>query len=47
MLKRDLQPKTQAAAETRRAALAHRLSKGEKNGRKRMASVAAVYTIDA
>jgi len=45
MIKRDLRPATQAAAETRQPRLAHRLSKGEKKGFKRMATVAAVYTI--
>lgn len=46
MIKRDLRPATQAAAETRLPRLAHRLSKGEKKGFKRMATVAAVYTIE-
>lgn len=45
MIKRDLRPITQAAAKTRKPRLAHRLSKGEKKGFKRMATVAAVYTI--
>ncbi|MGH9849416.1 MAG: ISKra4 family transposase [Blastocatellia bacterium] len=45
LLKRDLRPATQAAADTRQPRLAHRLSKGEKKGFKRMATVAAVYTI--
>ena len=46
MIKRDLRPATQAAAETRLPRLSHRLSKGEKKGFKRMATVAAVYTIE-
>jgi hypothetical protein len=46
MIKRDLRPSTQAAAETRLPRLAHRLSKGEKKGFKRMATVVAVYTIE-
>lgn len=45
MIKRDLRPTTQAAAKTRKPRFTHRLSKGEKKGFKRMATVAAVYTI--
>lgn len=46
MIKRDLRPATKAAAETRQPRLEHRASKGEKKGFKRMATVAAVYTIE-
>ena len=46
MIKRDLRPATQLAAEIRLPRLSHRLSKGEKKGFKRMATVAAVYTIE-
>lgn len=46
MIKRDLRPATLAAAETRQPRLEHRASKGEKKGFKRMATVAAVYTIE-
>jgi hypothetical protein len=45
MIKRDLRPATRTAADTRQPRLAHRRSKGEKKGFKRMATVAAVYTI--
>ena len=41
----DLRPATQAAAETRQRTLASRLTKGEKRHTRRMAQVAAVYTI--
>lgn len=43
----DLRPATKAAAEKGKHKLEHRLSKGEKGNRKRMAMVAAVYTIAA
>ena len=46
MIKRDLRPATKAAALARQPRLEHRLSKGEKKGFKRMATVAAVYTIE-
>lgn len=45
LLKADLRPATQVAAETRQGRLAHRHSKGEKAHTKRMSTVAAVYTI--
>jgi hypothetical protein len=41
----DLREKTRKRAETERHKLAYRLSGGEKRNRKRMATVAAVYTI--
>ena len=41
----DLRPQTRRAAETRRRKMGKRLSKGEKKNAKRMATVAAVYTI--
>lgn len=41
----DLRPATQKAALKSRHKLAHRLSPGEKRNRKRMASVASVYSI--
>jgi len=41
-----LRPATRAAARARRHKLKRRLSKGEKRDAKRMATVAAVYTID-
>jgi hypothetical protein len=43
--KEDLRPATRRAAEQKRNKMATRLSKGEKKNRKRMATVAAVYTI--
>jgi hypothetical protein len=42
----DLRPATLKAAATRTRKLSTKLSKGEKRGSKRMATVAAVYTID-
>lgn len=45
MHKADLRPATRKAAERKRNKMATRLSKGEKLNRKRMATVAAVYTI--
>lgn len=45
MRKEDLRPATRKAAATRKHKLAKRLSKGEKRNAKRMATVAAVYTI--
>ena len=45
MRKQDLRPQTQAAAK-QTPHLKHRLSKGEKPHRKRMSTVAAVYTIE-
>lgn len=45
LLKADLRPATQAAAEARQPRLAHRRSKGQKPHTKRIATVAAVYTI--
>lgn len=45
MHKEGLREATRKAAERSRQKLNHRLSKGEKLGRKRMATVAAVYTI--
>lgn len=47
MRKEDLRPQTQAAAAKQTPHLKHRPSKGEKPHRKRMATVAAVYTIEA
>jgi hypothetical protein len=44
--KEDLRPATRRAAERRRNKMTTRLSKGEKKNRKRMATVAAVYTIE-
>lgn len=41
----DLRPATQKAAQRRRHKLSKRLSKGEKRNAKRMATVAAVYTV--
>ena len=41
----DLRPATQKAAAQRRQRLSKRLSKGEKRNAKRMATVAAVYTV--
>ena len=46
MRKEDLRPGTQAAAAKQTSHLKHRPSKGEKPHRKRMATVAAVYTIE-
>jgi hypothetical protein len=43
--RQDLRPATQAAASERKPRLSHRRSKGEKGHTKRMATVAAVYTI--
>jgi hypothetical protein len=43
--KEDLRPATRRAAEQKRNKMATRLSKGEKKNRKRMATVASVYTI--
>lgn len=45
MRKEDLRPATQKAAETEAHKLEKRLSKGEKRNRKRIASVAAVYSV--
>lgn len=45
MLPRDLREPTRKAAQGRAHKLAKRLSKGEKRNRKRMATVAAVYTV--
>ncbi|MEA3409737.1 MAG: ISKra4 family transposase, partial [Candidatus Eisenbacteria bacterium] len=45
MHKDDLRPATRKAAERRRNKMTTRLSKGEKRNRKRMATVAAVYTV--
>jgi hypothetical protein len=45
MLRRDLRPATQAAAEATAPKLHTRKTKGEKRHRKRMAQVAAVYTV--
>lgn len=45
MHKQDLRPATRRAAERRRNKMSTRLSKGEKKNRKRMATVASVYTI--
>ena len=46
MLRRDLRAQTQVAAAKATPHLKHRASKGEKPHRKRMATVAAVYTIE-
>jgi hypothetical protein len=46
MRKEDLRPQTRKAAEERTHKLKKRLSKGEKRHSKRMATVAAVYTIE-
>jgi hypothetical protein len=46
MLKEDLRPETRKAAESREHKLTKRLSKGEKRSSKRMATVAAVYTVE-
>jgi hypothetical protein len=46
MRKEDLREATRKAAETREHKLTTRLSKGEKRNAKRMAEVAAVYTIE-
>ncbi len=45
MRKQSLRPQTRKAAETKRPKLGKRLSKGEKRNAKRMAMVAAVYSI--
>jgi len=45
MLKRDLRDATRKAAEQKQPKLAKRVSKGEKRKKKRMAMVAAVYTV--
>ena len=45
MLPRDLRESTRKAAQGRAHKLTRRLSKGEKRNRKRMATVAAVYTV--
>ena len=45
MLPRDLREPTRKAAQGRANKLSKRLSKGEKRNRKRMATVAAVYTV--
>ena len=45
MLPRDLREPTRKAAQGKANKLAKRLSKGEKRNRKRMATVAAVYTV--
>ena len=45
MRKQDLRPQTRKAAEVKRPKLGKRLSKGEKRNAKRMAMVAAVYSI--
>jgi hypothetical protein len=45
MLPRDLREPTRQAAQAHTNKLAQRLSKGEKRNRKRMATVAAVYTV--
>jgi hypothetical protein len=45
MLRRDLREATQKAAEKASRRLGKRLTKGEKRNRKRMATVAAVYTV--
>ena len=45
MRREDLRPATQKAAEQRRHKLSKRLSPGEKRNAKRMATVAAVYTV--
>jgi hypothetical protein len=46
MHKADLREQTRKAAEKRKKKMGTRLSKGEKKNCKRMATVAAVYTID-
>ena len=45
MHRQDLRPATRKASEDKRSKLATRLSKGEKRNRKRMATVAAVYSV--
>lgn len=45
LLPEDLTPETRKLAEVSRHRMATRLSRGEKAGRKRMATVAAVYTV--
>jgi hypothetical protein len=46
MIKRDLREATRKAADERHPKLGTRVTKGEKTGTKRMAEVAAVYTIE-
>lgn len=46
MRREDLREMTRKAAEQRRPKLAKRLCKGEKTATRRMAQVAAVYTVD-
>lgn len=46
MLRRDLREATKKAAEKRARRLDKRLTRGEKRNRKRMATVAAVYTVE-
>jgi hypothetical protein len=46
MRREDLRPATQRAAKSRQRKLSTRLSKGEKRGAKRMATVATVYGVD-
>lgn len=46
MHEKDLREQTRKAAKKRKQKMGTRLSKGEKKNRKRMATVAAVYTID-
>jgi hypothetical protein len=45
MVRRDLRPATQRAARKKARKLATRVTSGEKRNRKRMAEVAAVYTV--
>ena len=45
MHRQDLRPATRKASEDKRSKLATRLSKGEKRNRKRIATVAAVYSV--
>ena len=47
MRKDDLREATRKAAETEKHKMRKRLSRGEKKNRKRMAMVAAVYTVAA
>jgi hypothetical protein len=46
MIQEDLRPATRKAAERQPRKLQKRLSKGEKRNRKRMAQVAAIYSVD-
>ena len=46
MREEDLRPETQKAAQKRKQKLVSKLSKGEKKGKKRMATVASVYSIE-